>query len=150
MKTDRRGYTMLRGTLPEPTPSTAWFWEAAARGELHVQACDACGGRHFPPRPFCPSCGNRDVTALRCSGRATLHSYVINHMVPKDGDGPYAVAVVRLEEGPMMMTNIVDCPQTPEALVLDMALEVVFDRVSDTITLAKFRPAGTAASGEAA
>ena len=89
------------------------------------------------------------MSGLRCSGRATLHSYVINHMVPKAGDGPYAVAVVRLEEGPMMMTNIVDCPQTPEALVLDMALTVVFDRVSDTITLPKFRPAGATASGEA-
>lgn len=134
---------MLRGSLPEPTPQTAWFWDATRRGELYVQECTACGGRHFPPRPFCPACGGREVTALKCSGRATLWSYVINHMVPRDGDGPYAVAVVRLDEGPLMMTNIVDCPQTPEALLLDMALEVVFEPVSETITLPKFRPVAT-------
>ena len=58
-------------------------------------------------------------------------------------DGPYAIAVVELEEGPRMMTNIVDSPQTPEALVLDMPLEVVFEPVSDEISLPLFRPAGT-------
>jgi uncharacterized OB-fold protein len=54
---------------------------------------------------------------------------------------PYAIAVVELEEGPRMMTNIVEAPQTPEALVLDMALEVVFEPQTDTITLPLFRPA---------
>ena len=56
------------------------------------------------------------------------------------GTGPYAIAVVELAEGPRLMTNIVECPQTPEALALDMALEVVFERASDSITLPKFRP----------
>ena len=54
---------------------------------------------------------------------------------------PYAIAVVELDEGPRMMSNILDCPQTPEALVLDMPLEVAFETVSDKITLAQFRPA---------
>jgi hypothetical protein len=48
---------------------------------------------------------------------------------------------VELEEGPRMMTNIIDCPQTPEALVLDMPLEVAFTPMDDDITLALFRPA---------
>lgn len=56
------------------------------------------------------------------------------------GTEPYAIAVVELAEGPRLMTNIVECPQTPEALALDMPLEVVFERVSDSITLPKFRP----------
>ena len=82
---------------------------------------------------------HRDVQG----GKATLYSYVINHR-PAPGfekDAPYAIAVVELAEGPRMMTNIVDSEQTPEALPLDMALEVTFEKVSDTIHLPKFRPA---------
>ena len=60
---------------------------------------------------------------------------------PDIGTEPYAIAVVKLAEGPTMMTNIVGCPQTPEALVLDMPLEVVFEPQTDTITLPLFRPA---------
>lgn len=74
------------------------------------------------------------------SGRATLESYMINQRPHPSFDGPYAIALVRLEEGPRMMTNIVDCEQTPEALILDMPLEVTFERVSDTISLPLFRP----------
>jgi len=55
---------------------------------------------------------------------------------------PYSIAVVELEEGPRMLTNVVGCEQTPEALQLDMPLEVVFEEVSAEITLANFRPAG--------
>jgi uncharacterized OB-fold protein len=81
------------------------------------------------------------VSVVRASGRATLYSYVINHRLPKWIDAPYAIAVVQLEEGPRMMTNILGVPQTPEALVLDMPLEVVFESVSADIALPKFRPA---------
>ncbi len=98
---------------------------------------------YFPPRPFCPACADRDVYVFAASGRATLHSYVINHRaMPGSGfEAPYAIAVAELEEGPRMMTNIVDCPQTPEALALDMPLEVVFESISDEISLPLFRPA---------
>jgi hypothetical protein len=65
--------------------------------------------------------------------------------MPNSGfEAPYAIAVVELEEGPRMMTNIVECSQTPEALVLDMSLEVVFESFSDEISLPFFRPAGDA------
>ena len=74
------------------------------------------------------------------SGRATLESYMINQRPHPSFDGPYAIALVRLEEGPRMMTNIVDCDQTPEALILDMPLEVTFERISDAISLPLFRP----------
>ncbi len=73
-----------------------------------------------------------------------MHSYVINQRaVPNSGfEAPYSIAVVELEEGPRMMTNIVDTPQTPEALVLDMPVEVVFEDFGDEITLPLFRPTG--------
>ncbi len=128
-------------TLPRPTPETRHFWEGAKLGELRLQQCDSCAHVYFPPRPFCPECASRQVSVVRASGRATLYSYVINHRLPKWIDAPYAIAVVQLEEGPRMMTNILGVPQTPEALVLDMPLEVVFESVSADIALPKFRPA---------
>lgn len=80
------------------------------------------------------------------TGRGLLHSYVINHMPHPAFDGPYSIAVVALDEGPKMMTNIVGCPQTPEALELDMRVEVQFESVNDEITLPLFRPLGEEAS----
>ncbi|WOF75041.1 OB-fold domain-containing protein [Parvibaculaceae bacterium PLY_AMNH_Bact1] len=135
--------------LPEPTPETEHFWEGCRSGELRLQSCDDCSKSYFPPRPFCPSCGSRNVTVQKASGKAKLYSYVINHRPRPDfGDEPHSIAVVELAEGPRMMTNIVDCPQTPEALVLDMPLEVTFEKASDTISLPKFKPASSAQTGE--
>ncbi len=128
--------------LPRPTPETQHFWDGTRAGELRLQRCEACAKVYFPPRPFCPACGARRVRVFAASGRATLHSYVINHRAMPDAgfEAPYSIAVVELEEGPRMMTNIVECPQTPEALVLDMPLEVVFESLGDDISLPLFRP----------
>jgi uncharacterized OB-fold protein len=79
---------------------------------------------------------------VKASGKAKLFSYVIHHRPAPGFTPPYAIAVVELDEGPRMMTNIVDCPQTPEALALDMALEVTFEKQTEQITLALFKPAG--------
>jgi len=129
--------------LPEPTPETKDFWDGCHKGELRLQKCNECGGgSYFPPRPFCPRCGSRSVQSYAASGKAVLYSYVINHRPRPDiGTEPYAVAVVQLAEGPRMMTNIVNCAQTPEALVLDMPLRVSFSKQSDTISLPFFEPA---------
>jgi uncharacterized OB-fold protein len=78
---------------------------------------------------------------LKASGKGRLYSYVIHHRPAPGFTVPYSIAVVELDEGPRMMTNIVDCPQTPEALELDMALEVKFEKLDDQITLPLFRPA---------
>ena len=128
--------------LPAPTPETAHFWEGCRQCELRLQRCKACRESYFPPRPFCPKCSSREVEIYKASGKATLYSYIINHRPRPDfGEAPHSIAVVTLAEGPRMMTNIVDCPQTPEALVLDMKLEVAFTKMDDEITLPLFRPA---------
>ncbi len=127
--------------LPVPTPETEHFWEGCKAGELRLQRCSACGHAYFPPRPFCPACASRDVAVFAASGRATLYSYVINHRPRPDmGTEPHSIAVVTLEEGPRMMTNVVDCPQTPDALRLDMPLRVTFEDV-DGVALPLFSPA---------
>ena len=128
--------------LPEPTPETRHYWEGCKAGELRLQRCRACARTYFPPRPFCPQCTGRDIEVFAASGRATLYSYVINHRPRSDmGKEPYSIAVVELAEGPRMMTNIVNCPQTPEALQLDMPLKVSFARQTDDISLPLFEPA---------
>jgi uncharacterized OB-fold protein len=127
--------------MPKPTPETRHFWEGTRAGRLMLQRCQACEESYFPPRPFCPRCGSRDVVAYPASGRATLYSYVISHRPAAGFDGPFAIAVVTLDEGPRMMTNIVGCPQTPEALQLDMPLEVTYEPLDSDITLPLFRPA---------
>ena len=136
---------MTERPLPAITPETRHFWEGTRSSELRLQKCTACDHVYFPPRPFCPRCGSADVSVLRASGRATLYSYVIHHRPAPGFVPPYSIAVVQLEEGPRMMTNIVEVAQTPEALQLDMALEVVFQRINEEISLPLFRPAGRAA-----
>ena len=81
---------------------------------------------------------------FRASGRATLYSYVIHERPAPGFEPPYAIAVVALEEGPRLMTSLVDVPQTPEALLLDMPLEVHFQKLDDEISLPVFAPAGRA------
>jgi uncharacterized OB-fold protein len=131
-----------RVPLPVPTPETQHFWNGTRAGELRLQRCDDCSEVYFPPRPFCPKCSSTHVSIFVASGRASLYSYVINQRPHPAFDGPYSIAVVTLEEGPRMMTNIVNLPQTPEALQLDMPLEVTFEKMDDAITLPYFQPAG--------
>lgn len=132
--------------LPQPTPETRAFWDATRQHRLSLQRCADCNTTYFPPRTICPAkgCHSTNVDWVDVSGKGTLHSYVINHRPPPGFEemAPYAIAVVKLDEGPKMMTNIVGIENTPENLVLDMPLEVVFEDVSDEITLYKFKPAG--------
>ncbi len=135
---------MTERPIPNPTPETQHFWDGMREGKLLLQRNNQTGKAYFPPRPFCPETGSRDVSVFEASGRAILYSYVINHMKTPGFEPPYGVAVVELEEGPRMMANILEAPQTPEALVLDMPLEVTFEKLTDEITLPQFKPAGDA------
>ena len=126
--------------LPKPTPETEHFWAGARAGELRLQRCDACESVYFPPRPFCPECSSREVSIFTASGNGRLESYVINERGHPAFDGPYSIALVKLHEGPRMMTNIVGCEQSPQALQLDMPVEVSFQAFSDEISLPLFQP----------
>ena len=126
-------------SLPVPTPETQHFWDGAARGELLLQRCRACDSTYFPPQPFCPSCASDDVEIVRATGRGFLYSYVITHRAAPGFEAPYAIAVVELEEGPRLLTNLVDVAPDPEQMPLDLAVEAVFEAVGE-ITLPWFRP----------
>ncbi len=127
--------------IPVPTPETQHFWDGCRDGRLLLQRCGDTGRAYFPPRPFSPYTGSRNVSVFEASGRGTLYSYVINHRPAKGFEAPYAIAIVQLPEGVRMMTNIVECEQTPEALELDMPLEVCFEEIDDDISLPLWRPA---------
>ena len=93
-------------TIPAPpvNPETRPFWDAAAAGTLLLKRCDACGEPHYYPRAICPFCGSDRTAWVAASGRGTIYSYSVFRRAPV----PYAIAYVTLEEGPTMMTNIVD------------------------------------------
>lgn len=133
-----------RFDLPTPDPETEPFWSGANEHELRIKRCNACGAFHFYPRPFCPSCWSHDVEWYVASGRATLYTWSVVHVneLPPFRDRlPYVAALVDLEEGPRMMTNVVECEF--DALEAGMPLEVVFEVVSEDplVTLPRFRPA---------
>ena len=105
-----------------------------------LQRSKATGRAYFPPRPFFPGDPSQEVEWFEASGRGKLYTYVINHRPPPGYEAPFAIAVVELEEGPRLATNIVDCPQTPEALQLDMELELAPHQVNEETWLPLFRP----------
>src|SRR5688572_394649 len=130
-------------TKPRPRidATNRGFWENARSGRLSVQRCAGCGHMHFPGSPVCPQCLSEDQSWVPVSGNGTLLSWVRFHRAYWEGfraDLPYLVCLVGLEEGPMLVSNIVDA--TPEELTIGMAVEVVFEPVDDELTLPKFRP----------
>src|SRR5262245_38974394 len=98
----------MPGLIPQPTPETKPYWDAAIAGELRLPWCAACEKYIYYPRAHCPQCGSGDLHWLALSGNATLLSYVINERpFPPFEPKPMVVALVQLREGPQMMTNIV-------------------------------------------
>ena len=91
---------------PHITPETTEYWEAAKGGRLLIKKCNACEKNYFYPRRFCPYCMSDNTAWLETKGRGVIYSYSIMRWV----EVPYVVAYVKLDEGPIMMTNIVECP----------------------------------------
>lgn len=127
--------------IPQPTKETEPYWEGCRNHELLIQQCLNCGKHQFYPRIICTACSSRRVKWVRASGRGKVISYTTIHRAPSKAymeDAPYVVAIIRLEEGPTMMSNIVECD--PKNVVIDMIVEVVFDDWSEEVSIPKFRP----------
>lgn len=128
--------------LPTPTPETQPYWDALREHKLLIQRCTDCVKAYFYPRPFCPTCFSKNVEWFEASGKGTLYSFVINHRpAPGFGPDPYVIAVVELEEGGRMMSNLVGIDADPDKIHCDMPLEIVYLDVNDQVTLPQFRPA---------
>jgi uncharacterized OB-fold protein len=117
------------------------YWAAAKRHELRMQRCPSCGYVRYPAARRCPECLEANNEWVPLSGKGTVWSFGVYHHVFNRNfadDIPYNIALVQLEEGPRLITNIVGIPN--EAINVDMPVEVVFDDVTDAVTLVKFRP----------
>ena len=135
--------TEYRKPVPQPSPETERYWEGCKKHELWLPFCLTCQASFFYPRAFCPRCFGLAVEWRQASGRAKLYTFAIQYRPQAPGfQPPYVTAVVELDEGPRMLTNLVDVEPDPEKIRCDMPLEVVFEDISDEITLPKFRPAG--------
>ncbi|NDG47978.1 MAG: hypothetical protein EBY30_02675 [Rhodospirillales bacterium] len=119
------------------------FWDNARAGKLSIQTCQACGHSHFPGSPVCPKCLSEDQVWAEVSGKGKLLSWVRFHRAYWDGfraELPYLVCLVGLEEGPLLVSNLVGAVlEEPTGSIIGSAVEVVFEKVDDEFTLPKFR-----------
>jgi uncharacterized OB-fold protein len=134
----------MRFDLPTIDEDTQAFWDATKDGRLLIRHCTACGAYHYYPRTFCPECWSDSVEWIEASGKATLYTHstvYTNDLPPFNQQVPYVAAVVDLEEGPRMMTRIVDA--SADDLTIGMPLEATFEAVDDDgdVVLVYFRPA---------
>ena len=133
--------TQLPAPAPVVTPTTRAFWDATAEGRFMLQRCDDCGIIQWFPRNYCIECTSQQLSTFDCSGRGTVYSYTVIRKVAnayKEAT-PFVVAYVELEEGPRVMTNIVEC--APEDVSVGMAVTMVFHDTGQGNALYRFRPA---------
>jgi uncharacterized OB-fold protein len=130
-----------RFDLPNPDVETQPFWDGCREGKFLLRHCTACGVDSYFPRPFCPACWSDDVSWKEASGRGTLYTYsvvTVNDLPPFNERVPYVAAIVELEEGPKVMTNVEGVPF--DELRIGMPLEMEFKPISDDVTIAVFKP----------
>ncbi len=130
-------------TKPIPVVNT-WakpFWDAAKEERLIIQQCQDCGENIFYPRIACINCASDNLDWIECSGKGKVYTYtVVEANAPSAfvADLPYVVAVVILEEGVRMLSNIINCD--PYSVECDMPVQVTFEILNDEYTLPKFIP----------
>jgi uncharacterized OB-fold protein len=129
-----------RITPPAITPLTRPFWDACGEGRLVIPRCNACGRHFFRPEVACTHCFATDWKWVEASGRGTLYSYSIVHRAPAPGfETPLVLAVVELEEGCFLFSNVVGCEHAD--IRIGMPLRVTFEYVAPGIDLPRFKPA---------
>jgi len=127
---------MAERKIPAPTPTaeTEPFWQAAREGRFLIRVCRTCERAHWYPRALCPFCFSENTEWREASGRGSIYTFSIMRRAKE----PYAIAYVKLDEGPTMMTNIVDC--NFENIAIDQQVEVVFRATEDGPPVPVFRP----------
>src|SRR5436305_14544566 len=121
--------------LPVPSQESKPYWEGLRERKLMMPRCNDCKRYWFPPTLNCPSCSSANWSWTAMSGRGRIFSYVIYHRVYHPGfadEVPYAVAVIELDEGPRMISNVIGI--APDKLSCDMKVEVAYQPITDTIT----------------
>ena len=128
--------------IPVPTRETQPYWEGCKQHELRIQQCAACGHSQFYPRLYCTACMSERVEWVTASGHGTVLSFTIVYRPVTQAfaaDVPYVVALITLDEGPQLMSNVVGC--APETVHIGMPVEVTFEDWTEEISVPKFKPA---------
>jgi hypothetical protein len=126
--------------LPTLTEENRPFWDGAREGFLRMQQCRECSHIRFPISHVCPECLSYEYEWKNLSGRGEVFAYIVYHKLYNKAfskDIPYNVALVQLEEGPRMYSNVVGCSN--DSVKVGDKLVVVFDPVTSEITIPKFR-----------
>lgn len=135
----------LQRPLPTPmTPEAMPYWDGLKEGKLMLPQCNACGKAHFFPRIICPHCHSRDIGWVQASGKGKLYSFQIAHRSLNPNfkvEAPYILAMVELDEGPRIMSNLINIEPDPAVIKCDMPVEVVFEKQTDEVTISLFQPA---------
>jgi uncharacterized protein len=137
------GYRPNEETKPAPvsTRETKEFWEGCAKGELLGQKCGSCGHYQLPPRLHCENClAEENLAWVKASGKGKVASFSVVHRAPSPAfakEVPYILAMITLDEGPHLLSNIVGCP--PNQVRIGMPVEVVFEKRSDQVSVPNFR-----------
>lgn len=130
---------------PETRNAGAAYWRAAANETLVLPTCRQCARGFWHPRPRCPHCGSDRVEWVRSTGKGIVHTFTVVRQSPDPffkSKIPYVVAMVELDEGPMIMSNIANCEV--DAVKIGMRVSVTFERASDDIAVPLFAPDGGA------
>ena len=124
--------------IPQADEESREFYEGARRHELMLMRCKNCRAWRLPSRPRCPDCWSTETAWERASGRATLYSFGVMHQKFPGftEEGPYQYAIVELDEGPRIVSNVVGVRD--DELRVGMPLVAVFDDVSEDATLVRF------------
>ncbi|MEH7178188.1 Zn-ribbon domain-containing OB-fold protein [Neobacillus vireti] len=127
--------------FPCPTVETTPYWEGCRNHELLIQQCQDCGHHQFYPRIMCTNCSSAHVEWVPATGRGKVKSFTIMHRAITKAylaEAPYVIALIELEEGPTMMSNVVECDVN--SVEIGLEVEVVFDDWSEEISIPKFKP----------
>ena len=131
-----------RRPMPVIYPENTPFFEALKKHELHIQRCKDCKEFYFYPRTQCPHCLSENTEWVKVSGKGKVYSFTICERPGNPAfanDTPYNVAIIELNEGVRMMSQVIDCEN--KDIKCDMPVEVVFKDTTPEISLPYFRPA---------
>ncbi len=134
--------TKIQKPVPVVNPWAKPFWDAAKEEKIVYQHCKACDKNIFYPRIACPDCFSDDLEWVESKGRGVVYTYtVVESNAPSAflEDMPYVVAIVKLDEGVQLLSNIVGCD--PYTVECEMKVKVTFQKLNDEFTLPKFTPA---------
>jgi uncharacterized OB-fold protein len=127
--------------LPTLSDDNRPFWQATKKNELRMQQCLNCQHIRYPINHVCPKCLSEKAEWKQLSGRGEVFSYIVFHQIYHPGfakDVPYNVAMIQLEEGPRMISNVVGVPV--DQVKVGDKVEAVFDPVTEDITVPRFSP----------